>query len=45
MRDPIALAVTEATRAIDAAVDVGERPPSLAELAAAVNLSASHLRR
>ena len=43
--DPIALAVADATRAIDAAVDAGERPPSLSDLATAVNLSPSHLRR
>ena len=43
--DPIATAVAETTRAIDAAVDAGERPPSLDALASATNVSATHLRR
>jgi len=43
--DPIADAVTRATYAIDAAVDAGERPPSLDELARAGHISATHLRR
>jgi AraC family transcriptional regulator, regulatory protein of adaptative response / methylated-DNA-[protein]-cysteine methyltransferase len=44
-RDPIAAAIARATRAIDDAVDAGERPPSLHDLATAAHLSASHLRR
>jgi len=43
--DPTPSAVATATAAIDAAVDAGEAPPTLAELAALVHLSASHLRR
>jgi AraC family transcriptional regulator, regulatory protein of adaptative response / methylated-DNA-[protein]-cysteine methyltransferase len=43
--DLIDSAVTATTRAIDAAVDAGERPPSLDTLAAAAHVSASHLRR
>ena len=43
--DPIATAIAAATGAINAAVDAGDRPPSLAELAAAAHVSASHLRR
>ena len=38
-------AVTEATRAIDAAVDSGTAPPTLAELASRTHVSATHLRR
>jgi AraC family transcriptional regulator, regulatory protein of adaptative response / methylated-DNA-[protein]-cysteine methyltransferase len=41
----VAAAVAASTRAIDAAVDAGERPPSLDALAAAAHVSASHLRR
>jgi AraC family transcriptional regulator of adaptative response/methylated-DNA-[protein]-cysteine methyltransferase len=41
----IADAVVVATRAIDRAVDAGQRPPTLAELADAAHVSASHLRR
>ena len=43
--DLIATAVAKAARAIGAAVDAGERPPSLAKLAATSHVSASHLRR
>ena len=43
--DPIAAAVAKAPRAIDTAVDAGERPPSLTTLAADASLSAPHLRR
>jgi AraC family transcriptional regulator of adaptative response/methylated-DNA-[protein]-cysteine methyltransferase len=43
--DTIAVAVAASTRAIDAAVDAGERPPSLDALAGAAHVSASHLRR
>ena len=43
--DPTAASVAAATRAIDAAVDAGERPPSLGELARAAHLSATQLRR
>ena len=43
--DPIAAAVVASTRAIDAAVGAGERPPSLDALATAAHVSASHLRR
>ena len=43
--DPIAIAVAASTRAIDAAVDAGERPPSLEALATSSHVSASHLRR
>ena len=43
--DPHATAVVTAMRAIDAAVDAGDRAPSLTELAALVHLSPSHLRR
>ena len=43
--DPTAVAVATATRAIDVAVDAGERPPSLPALAAATHLSATQLRR
>jgi AraC family transcriptional regulator, regulatory protein of adaptative response / methylated-DNA-[protein]-cysteine methyltransferase len=43
--DPIAAAVAASTRAIDEAVDAGERPPTLVALATAAHLSASHLRR
>ena len=44
-RDPVAHSVAAAARAIDAAFDAGERPPSLAALAAVAHLSPSHLRR
>jgi len=43
--DSTARAVAAATTAIDAAVDTGEAPPALAQLAAQVHLSPSHLRR
>jgi len=43
--DPIATAVEASTRAIDDAVDAGQRPPSLDALAKAAHISASHLRR
>lgn len=43
--DPIATAIDTATRAIDAAVDSGERPPSLDQLARTAHVSATHLRR
>jgi AraC family transcriptional regulator of adaptative response/methylated-DNA-[protein]-cysteine methyltransferase len=43
--DPIASAVAASASAIDAAVDGGERPPSLETLASAAHVSASHLRR
>lgn len=43
--DPIAEAVSATTRAIDAAVDSGESPPALAQLARVAHVSASHLRR
>ncbi len=43
--DEIAQAIVSATRAIDTAVDAGERPPALDELAREAHLSATHLRR
>jgi len=43
--DPIATAVATATRTIDAAVDAGERPPSLDALAREAHVSAGYLRR
>ncbi len=43
--DPTATAVAAATRAIDAALEAGCAPPTLAELARGANVSASHLRR
>ena len=43
--DPIAAAVAATTDAIDAAVDSGERAPSLEALARRTHVSASHLRR
>ncbi|MDR3687326.1 MAG: methylated-DNA--[protein]-cysteine S-methyltransferase [Coriobacteriia bacterium] len=43
--DPIAAAVAASANAIDAAVDAGERAPSLELLAATAHVSASHLRR
>ena len=43
--DPMAAAIAAVTSAIDRAVDDGERPPSLAALATAAHVSASHLRR
>jgi len=43
--DPNAIAVAATTRAIDSAVDTGDRAPSLTDLAALVHLSPSHLRR
>lgn len=44
-QDPIGSAIAAATRSIDEAVDAGERPPSLGELAEAAHISSSHLRR
>lgn len=41
----IAAAVAAATSAIDRAVDAGDRPPTLAQLADTAHVSASHLRR
>ena len=43
--DPTARVAATAVAAIDAAVDAGETPPSLADLAAQVHLSPSQLRR
>lgn len=43
--DSIATAIADSTRAINAAVDAGERPPSLEALAKGAHVSASHLRR
>jgi AraC family transcriptional regulator, regulatory protein of adaptative response / methylated-DNA-[protein]-cysteine methyltransferase len=43
--DSIATAIAASTRAIDAAVDAGDRPPSLEALATAAHVSESHLRR
>jgi AraC family transcriptional regulator of adaptative response/methylated-DNA-[protein]-cysteine methyltransferase len=43
--DPLDSAVASTARAIDRAVDAGERAPSLDALATAAHVSASHLRR
>jgi len=42
---PIAAIISQTTRAIDEAVNDGQRPPSLDALASAAHISASHLRR